>query len=136
MRTVRAGASDTELIDCISEWSDLMAAGDFAAAADYLHPPREESGAETWTADKLMTYTRNCGSWDELPNGERMYVTPTAEAVTARSAPHEVFGYENRPPDIEFRLPMNGAWSDLTAMIDVVECDGFWAFILYDLLVL
>lgn len=136
MRTVAAGTSDAELLDCLSEWSDLMAAGDFVAAADFLHPPTGESRAQTWTAETLKTYIENYGSWDKLPNGRRMRVTPTTEAAAARLAPHEVFSYRDRPPDIEFRLPLNGEWSDLTAMIDIREQDGLWAFVLYDLHVL
>jgi hypothetical protein len=136
MRTVEAGASDSDLIALLSEWSDLMAAGDFAAAADFLHQPSEESGAETWTADSLKTYIQNYGSWDERTGQDRMRVTSTAEAAQRAPAPHEVFSYKDRPPDIEFALPLNGEWSDLTAMIDVVEVDGRWAFVLYDLHVL
>lgn len=59
MRTVSANASDTELVECLNEWSNLMAAGDFAAAVDFLHPPVRGSGAETWTADGLKIYIEN-----------------------------------------------------------------------------
>jgi hypothetical protein len=136
MRTVTADASDTELIACLSEWSDLMAAGDYAAAVAFLHPPAEGSNAETWTATSLKTYIENYGSWDRLADGSLMRVTSIASAEHRRRAPHEVFRYQHQLPDIEFRLPLDGEWSDLTAMINMVEVNGRWAFVLYDLQVL
>jgi hypothetical protein len=136
MRRVRVGASDVELFGCLSEWSDLMAAGDFIAAAEFLHPPTEESGDQTSTAETLKIYIENYGSWDELDDGRFMRVTPTAEAATVQPAAHEVFSLKNRPPSIAFQLPLNGEWSDLTAVIEVHEQDGLWAFELYDLRVL
>ena len=137
MRTVEAGASARELVGCISEWSDLLAAGDFAAGVDFLHSPSEDSGVERWTAESLKTYIENYGSWDELADGSRMRVTPIDRLTEADGHErHYVYRFEDRPPNVEFTLPLDGEWSDLTAIFDVVELDGRWAFVLYDLRVL
>lgn len=110
-----------------------MAAGDFVAAADFLHPPAAESGTPTWTARTLEAYIENYGWWEPLADGRRMRVTPIAEAAATRPGIHEVRTYDDGPPEIDFQLPLDGSWSDLTAMIEVRERDGLWAFVLYDL---
>jgi hypothetical protein len=135
MRTVEAGARDSELLDCLNEWIELMAAGDFTAAADYLCPP-EGSNAEHWTAETLRTYIENYGSWEPLADGSRVQVTSVADAAREAPARHEVYAVDGQAPHIEYDLPLDGEWSDLTAIVHIVENDGRWAFLLYDLRVL
>src|ERR1700742_400827 len=104
MRTVHAGASDAELVECLSEWSDLMAANDYARAADFLHPSAREADGVTWTADDLRSHISRYGA-----------VTPTRDADRKRVAPHEVFRFRDPAllPEVEFVFPLNGQWSDL-----------------------
>ncbi|WP_212841408.1 hypothetical protein [Catellatospora sp. IY07-71] len=135
MQTVAPHASDSDLIGCIEEWVGLLAAGSFVAAAQFLCPPAEVSRGEPWTAESLETYIADYGWWEPLDDGRRMHVTSAAGAGAGGDlTPHrDVIRYDDRPPRIEFSLPLNGEWSDLTAVFHLVEVDGAWAFDLYDL---
>jgi hypothetical protein len=133
---VETDASDDELISAVRSWVDLLAIGDFAAAARFLHPPTAASDVEGWTADSLETYIANHGSWEPLDDGRRMRVTPIESAGGSLTPRFEVNRNDDRPPSIEFDLPLDGEWSDLTALFELVEVDGKWAFTLYDLHVL
>jgi hypothetical protein len=137
MRTAHVDASDSELVRFIEDWVDLLASGDFAAASRFLHPPDEAALSEEWTAENLELYIANYGSWDPLDDGRRMHVTPIDGASGDLVPVREVSRYDDRPPRIDFDLPLNGEWSDLTALFDLVQVDDArWAFVLYDLRVL
>lgn len=89
-----------------------------------------------WTADRLKLFITNYGSDQPLADGRRMTVTPI-EAAQGRQDPYQdVTRFEDRPPMIEFDLPLDGEWSDLTAIFDLIDVGGGWAFALQDLHVL
>lgn len=128
-------ASDDQLLDCVRDWIGHLASGDYAAAAEFLHPPEREHAAE-WTAERLKLFITNYGSDQPLTDGRRMTVTPI-ESARGRQTPYQdVTRFEDRPPMIEFDLPLDGEWSDLTAIFDLIDVDGRWAFALQDLHVL
>jgi hypothetical protein len=41
-----------------------------------------------------------------------------------------------RPPGVEYDLPLNGEWSDLTAIFHLMRVESGWAYSLWDLHVL
>lgn len=89
-----------------------------------------------WTAEDLEVYLANYGSWEALGDGRIMRVTPIASAVGELVPRFEVVRGDGLPV-IEFDLPLNGEWSDLTAVFELTEtADGRWGFLLYDLHVL
>ncbi|HCT80373.1 MAG TPA: hypothetical protein DGG94_07990 [Micromonosporaceae bacterium] len=136
MRTVRAGASDDELLACVRDWVALLAAGDFAGAVEFLVFPEGVYAPGRWTAEDLEVFLANYGSWDPLGDGRIMRVTPIESAVGELAARFEVDRGDG-PPAIEFDLPLNGEWSDLTARFELTgTADGRWGFLLYDLHVL
>jgi hypothetical protein len=47
-----------------------------------------------------------------------------------------VFRPEGRLPLIDFDVPLDGEWSDLTAQLEVIAVPDGWALFLYDLHVL
>lgn len=137
MRTVPVGASDDELLSVVRDWVELVAAGSFQAAVQLLYLPADDYAAGRWTAESLENYIGNYGFWEPLGDGRVVRVTPLASAVPPADAPDRQPRFEvirgQGLPNIEFDLPLDGEWSDLTALFDIEEVDGRWAFVLTDL---
>src|SRR5687768_2260517 len=115
MRTVGRNASDAELLDAVREWVGLLASGNYAAAANFLYP-LESPHTEEWTPERLETFIAGYGWHEPLLDGRRMQVTPIETAGGDLTPRHEVTRGDGRPPSVEFDLPLNGEWSDLTAI--------------------
>jgi hypothetical protein len=124
-------ASDDDLLDAVRRWVDVVASGDFQGAIDFLFPA--EYGGQPWTASGLETYIANYGFWEPLGDGSTVRMTPIATAGGDKLPVQEVSRYVDRLPEIDFDVPLDGQWSDLTAQFIVVEVDGKWALSLYDL---
>lgn len=133
MEVLAVGATDEELLTVADAWVDLLVAGDFVAASDFLHHPGHYDEC-AWTAVEIETYLANYGSWDPYDDG-RVYRVTTRRDATGDHLPHrDVIRFtDDRLPRIECDLPLNGEWSDLTAVLQVEAVDGGWALSLYDL---
>ena len=111
--------SDAEILAVAEEWTNRLAAEDYAGAWDMLlHRP-----GEVWapTPDKIRDRIVNCGC--EMPvEGEPPRVTPTA---TATGTP-----WRWLPSLTRTELPLNGEWSDLVASFDLEGHGGALVFVL------
>lgn len=132
---VRRDATDEEILDGVREWVALLAAGDFASASSFLHLD-DDAFSMPWTPERLEDWIANYGFDEPLDGGRRMRVTPIETAVGDLPPRFEVLRDRDEPPEVEFDLPLNGEWSDLTAIFKLAEVDGGWALTLYDLHVL
>ena len=126
--------SDVEILAVAEEWTNRLAAEDYAGAWDMLlHRP-----GEVWapTPEKIRERIVNCGC--ETPvEGEPPRVTPTATAtgtpwrwlpsLTRTELPPERPGPRGR---LDWELPLNGEWSDLVASFDLEMYDGALVFVL------
>jgi hypothetical protein len=114
---LRAEASDAEVLRVVEAWIDDLARGDYAGAfARTRHDPYYG-----WTPELIARVVGGYGSPDAHPSAVRYAVTDRA---AARGRPHyrEVDRDGALPPVVArvwHDLPLNGAWSDLTATFRV-----------------
>ncbi|WP_433462420.1 hypothetical protein [Spirillospora sp. CA-128828] len=132
MRTLDPGASDEEILDAVLEWVRLLAADDYAAADAFLKPHPDPH--YRLTPQQLRTYIANYGAWESDINGiaagRTMRVTSPDTATGDYPTRIEIWREDDMLPHIEFALPLNGVWSDLTAILDIEEGTGRWVLAL------
>ncbi|MFN7140771.1 MAG: hypothetical protein ACK4UN_15650 [Limisphaerales bacterium] len=112
-------ASDTEIRVAIRSWIDLLAADRYEEAhAQLLRFPDDE-----WTPDMMRTVVRHYGFIEPRADGQTYRVTPRGEAVQKQSsAPNEdIEWFEDASGVAHVDLPLNGEWSDVTVIIDIVN---------------
>ena len=131
---------DANILAVAEEWTNCLAAGDYAGACEMLlHNPAYPG--RSWVADPnaLRAWVVNYGSPEPVPGEPVCLVTPTATATGARwrwlpslnrapeGNPHLYPAFRGR---LDWQLPLNGEWSDLVASFDLVEHDGALVFVL------
>jgi hypothetical protein len=128
-----ADPSDEAILAHVDAWVDLLAAGDFASAYaltdhDYYYQ---------WSPELLRQVIAGYGSPDSHPSGNAFAVSPRNSATGG--PPRRVVIREVAPPGslafVEYDLPLNGAWSDLTATFRVERRQGAFALILEEVYV-
>jgi hypothetical protein len=122
-------ASDSQILDAVRAWADALAAEDYAGALALV------DALPHWTPELLQTVVTNYGSVDAMRDGSTYRVTPLDAARGGPSPRHEVDRDGDRI-SVWFDLPLNGAWSDLTATFDVVRRDGGLVPVLEDVTVM
>ena len=131
--------SDGEILTTVGRWVDLLANGDYLQAQSLLM----HDGAErNWPPESVAGLI---GSYELPPavhTGERSRVTPVAEARVADIQPRpsvsrwDSSGRSGVVGDVHFDLPINGVWSDLTAIFFLRQVPGGIALELFDVHVL
>lgn len=132
-------AVDEEILAAVEAWTELLAAGRFDDAfAQTLH--RQDVG---WTPELMRTVIANYGSVVPYEDGRTFHVTSPAHLPRDHGFFFGVERYDddpNRPQEYVgaamYTLPLNGEWSDLTALFDLVLVDGLLHLSLDDLHVL
>jgi hypothetical protein len=127
------------MLSVVREWVDLLAVGDYAQAQALL----VRDGAERDWSPELVA--KLIASY-ELPPGassaEESRVTPVSDARVFDVRPcHSVSRWDagGRPGvigDVHFDLPINGVWSDLTAIFWLRQVADGLALELFDIHVL
>lgn len=136
MQTYAVSATDSDLLAAAREWINLLAAGRFADALAFLY----RLPAEEWTPDYLARWIENYGFDQPLTDGSKMKATPTDSAAGTLSLA-EVWRYDEIDEDTGLPLvarvlhdvPLDGEWSDLNAVFNVLRVDDSLVFDLYDL---
>ena len=114
-----AAPGDTRILDIIDAWIADLARGDYACA----HARTAHDAYYGWTPALLRAVIEGYGSPEAYADGSVYRVTP---AALASGAPHE--RCVERPDcqdgaeaiaEARHSLPLNGAWSDLTATFRV-----------------
>lgn len=114
-----AASSDTQILDIIDAWIADLARGDYACA----HARTAHDAYYGWTPALLRAVIEGYGSPEPYTDGTVYRVTPAAQAS---GAPHERCVERPAGQDggaafaaVRHSLPLNGAWSDLTATFRV-----------------
>lgn len=128
--------SDADILAVAEEWTNRLAAGDYAGAFELLSAGRS---IRSWvaSADALKAWIVNYGSDEPIPGEPLCVVTPTATAtgdrwrwlpsLTRTEVPE---GYAGSRGRLDWQLPLNGEWSDLVATFELEERDGVLVFVL------
>ncbi|WP_426088863.1 hypothetical protein [Janthinobacterium sp. PSPC1-1] len=128
-----AAPSDTRILDIIDAWIADLARGDYACA----HARTAHDAYYGWTPALLRAVIEGYGSPEPYADGTVYRVTPVA---LASGAPHERCverpdGQDGAATIAEARhsLPLNGAWSDLTATFRVESAASGATLVLQDI---
>lgn len=127
-------SSREEVLGCVREWVNLLAQQKFEAAFEMLMP----SEKEFFSPQILQQLTANYGQLEPRSDGLIFSVTPWEFAVCpeGRAKPYQdVEWYEASKirkgdpvvGDVHFDVPLNGEWSDLTAVFWIHAIDGGFA---------
>lgn len=143
VKRLGADASDAELLGLCRQWVELVAADRLREALDLLWVPPEYDEPRRWTPESLGRYIENYGSWQPLRDGTKWRVTSIEGARAPESRPAfepqaDVvrLDRDRRAGTIVMDIPLNGAWSDLSALFEFRPVAGGTAVALYDLHVL
>jgi hypothetical protein len=132
MKRLPTTATDADLLAAVSEWVGLLAEGRYADAYQWLHHPE----TPRWrSAELIATVVRNYGFIEPRPDGETFTVTPI-ETAMGDHHDAEVTRYGETRGDVHFDLPLNGRWSDVTAILEFSVYEGTFVFELDDIHVL
>ncbi|GAA3850044.1 hypothetical protein [Streptomyces sedi] len=127
MHTLAPGASDEEILDAVFEWVRLLAVDDHAAANTFLAPhpdPRYRL-----TPEELRACIANYGAGEPV-HGRTTRVTSPDTATGDHPTRTQIWREDGMLPRVEIALPLNGVWSDLTAILDIQEDAGRWVLTL------
>jgi hypothetical protein len=122
--------------EMVREWVRLLASRRFADAAEYLTPV---PGLDLeYTADRIKEalgmYSRQ---YREAPEQERERYVPSVSDPDKVDAPGECMVIFLRTDKgkarIDYDLPIDGTWSDLTAQFILLAVEGGYALGLWDL---
>lgn len=110
------------------EWVDLLARDRYEEAFDLLYHPTNEE----WTPEIMRQLVANYGSLQPFHDGRTFRITPPSSAVLGAdrtNTTQEICwcdeGERERRPQqagfLDFDVPLNGQWSDLTLTFNVNE---------------
>lgn len=139
MKRLDPRAGEQEVLAAVKEWVRLLADGRYQDACEYLYP-----GEQSWSPDKLKLIISNYGSQTPHWSGKKFKVTylewtPEEEA---RLEPMVLWRTDAPPeedPDrgsVKYDLPLNGEWSQLSAIFNLFVVDGALVLELEDIEVL
>lgn len=137
VRQLPENASNEDILNLVREWVELLAADNFEAAGAML----QHSLGEPWTPDFLRMWISNYGWHDPMKDGSTFRVT-SCKSATGRENHYQDVNRLDVPAassftgDVMFSLPLNGEWSDLTALFWILKAGGFLVLQLDDVHVL
>jgi hypothetical protein len=108
-----ATSSNAEILAAVESWVETLALGNYELALRQVEPDSDED----WTPELLRAVIAGYGLPEPHPSGSTFRVTPPGSAIGG--PPRRTVERIDVPPGalacIEHDLPLNGAWSDLTA---------------------
>ena len=126
-----AAPSDEEILAAVEVWIDDLAAGDYQAAFDRTaHDPYH-----AWSADLIRAVVAGYGLPEAHPSGEVFAVsrrTDTPGQPFHRLVDRKAVN-QDEIAEVWYDLPLNGAWSDLTATFSVQQCIGHAVLVLHQI---
>ncbi|MBC7881931.1 MAG: hypothetical protein H7Y37_11430 [Anaerolineae bacterium] len=129
-------ANDLEILAIVYAWAEALSQEDYALVYEMTYHPADDH------IDKnlIRQLIENYGSIEPMGDGSKFKVTALDSAVGDLKPRHEVTRYDQSDEpnsliigDIWFDLPLNGAWSDLTALFDIVLLEGTLVLQLHDI---
>ena len=136
-----ASASDDDILNAIRDWIEVLAEDNFEAGYAMLR----HSPDEPWTPEFLRIWISNYGWHDPMKDGSTFQVTSWETATRTPSSPQKQYtavehyslpAVNGAMGYVHFDLPLNGSWSDLTAIFSFFNVEGFIVLQLDDVHVL
>jgi len=124
-------ATDADILAAVRYWVDLLAADRYEEAHAMMLPDGR------WTPDLMRTVVRHYGFIEPRRDGRTFTVSPISQAAGGRTKPcQDIERFADGGGIIHFDLPLNGEWSDVTAIIEIKELREGLALRLADIHVL
>jgi hypothetical protein len=122
LRRFAVDASDDELLATVDEWVELLVQERYDDALANMR------AREHWTSDLLRQVISGYGFSEPHPSGSRFRVTSPKEA-SGRQHYRRVDRWTEANAIgaigvILYDLPLNGKWSDVTALFDILASSG------------
>lgn len=140
MKVLPHHPSDVEVLDVVRAWARLLAEEDYASAFALT----EHDPYYLWTPSLIRDVIAGYGSPCDR-RGPRHRVTPI-EYASGRDNPRQTITWFDRSGDersqqarvgyVEFDLPLDGEWSDLTATFEIQRRGGRLVLVLNEIRVL
>ncbi len=118
-------ASDSQILDAVQDWAACLVAENYGEALALI------DARPHWTPELLRTVITNYGSIEPMRDGSKYRVTPLSTAHGGPTPRHEVDRAHDRI-SVWYDLPLNGEWSDLTAIFDVIKKENVLSLMLVD----
>jgi hypothetical protein len=123
---VNSNSSDDEIFDTVLAWIDILSQADYERVANELGYWDFDNNSATKAIRETITEYR---SVDLFPDGENFRVSDWRQATGGNSAPIKKLVWHDKNlvgivASVSFDLPLNGAWSDLTADFLLFERDN------------
>ena len=113
MRKLPRGAGDDDILAFIRSWAESLADERCQDALGMV------DARSHWTPELLRTTIENYGFIEPLSDGQVFRVTPADRATGPLRPRHEVTWFDEVRGLVHFDLPLNGEWSDVTALFDL-----------------
>jgi len=146
LKKLAADVGDEELLRAVGEWLALLAEERYQDAYDFLyHPEMPVLAVNDLSADDIRNVVTTYGWGEPHPDGP-FKVTPVETALPHEFPPHQDVHRSEQPLEgawdatlvqyggtpsganwvgmLLFDVPLNGTWSDLTAIFKIVLYDG------------
>ena len=115
--TLSSNPSDDEILKSIEAWVDDLALGNYASA----FARTDHDTYHRWTPELMQSVIEGYGLPAVEKSARRFSVTSIV--IASGSAPRRTVDRETKPPNaiayVEYRLPLNGTWCDLSASFRV-----------------
>jgi len=115
MKTLPANASDEDILSAVREWVELLAKEEYEEA--YRFFVSSEHNRWQWSPQLLKRIIRTYGGL--YGDQEKFSITPVEKTSEGSEPRHDV--HRDRKDEhkgyVWFDLPLNGKWSDLTAIL-------------------
>jgi hypothetical protein len=131
MMLLRRNPLDGEIIEAVESWMDLLAVGDYGAAFSAT----KHDAYYGWSADSIRSVIAGYGLAEVEPGEPTFVVTPRESALGG--PPRVKVSRDHVPPGalahVQYDLPLNGEWSDLTATFRVEASEEGCALVLEEI---
>ena len=123
MMSIPQPATNDHVLAAVRQWVHRRAVDDYKTAfAQTYHDP-----ADHWTPELMRTIIANYGSPTPYEDGQTFHVTPLEEVRANDKKPTQDVQWLDSESDepfpivgyVWFDLPLNGDWSDLTAIFNI-----------------
>jgi len=132
--TLSSNPSDEEILCAVEAWIDDLARGDFGSA----YARTDHDTYYQWSPELIRSVIEGYGLPVTAEQKKRYAVTSRTLAVG--EAPRRLVDREATPPNsiacVEYRLPLDGTWSDLSATFRVEPREDGSALVLEEIHVL
>jgi hypothetical protein len=132
VKTLRLGSTDEDILAAVREWISLLAREEYVDAHQFTF----HADNDYWTPESLKLIIQNYGSPEPYPDGRTFRVTRVESATGDSYHQAEIRREALNRGRVWYDLPLNGEWSDLTAIFALQAIDGKLVLILEDIHVL